>query len=292
MEVQVKPGKYVVAVSGGVDSMVLLHLLLKVPQVELVVAHYDHGMRHESASDRQFVEGYCTKKGLVFEYEQGNLGPRASEATAREYRYDFLKRIKEKHNADSVATAHHQDDLIETMFINLFRGTNRRGLASLKSTPYFVRPLLNYSKQDITQYAHDNKIDWVEDQTNTDKRYLRNQIRLEIIPKMDKNQRKQIVEMQLSLANLNREIDQEIATLLSGYSGAVERTWFIQFPYVIQCELVAEILRQENQEITREKITKTVLGIKTLLPGKRLEIGSDFALLSSSRQVKFVRAST
>jgi tRNA(Ile)-lysidine synthase len=92
ISISLSPGKYVAAVSGGVDSMVLLDLLRNIPDVELIVAHFDHGIRPDSAEDRQLVERVCAQYGVAFEYAEGHLGKKASEATARAARYSFLRR--------------------------------------------------------------------------------------------------------------------------------------------------------------------------------------------------------
>jgi tRNA(Ile)-lysidine synthetase-like protein len=131
MKIQLPKGRYVVAVSGGVDSVVLLDALSKLPNLELVVAHLDHGIREDSIEDRRFVASLAASYGLVFEYGEGRLGSGASEATAREARYNFLRGVKMKHDAKAIITAHHQDDLIETAILNMLRGTGRKGLTSL-----------------------------------------------------------------------------------------------------------------------------------------------------------------
>src|SRR6266542_1461422 len=149
MKVRVSPGKYVVAVSGGVDSMVLLDLLRQKPKLELVVSHFDHGIRPDSEEDRRLVQRIARAYGLPFVYARGNLGPKAGEALAREARYAFLRRVQQEQGAKAIITAHHQDDMLETAIMNLLRGTGRRGLSSLKSREGLLRPLLNWTKKDI-----------------------------------------------------------------------------------------------------------------------------------------------
>ena len=140
MKAELKPGKYVLAVSGGVDSIVLLDLLAKeIERDNLVVAHFDHGIRQGSATNREFVEGLAKNYGLEFFYEEGELGAKASEALARTKRYEFLNKIKKQTESDAIITAHHQDDVLETIIINLLRGTGRKGLSSLKNHPELVR---------------------------------------------------------------------------------------------------------------------------------------------------------
>src|SRR6185436_20114617 len=127
MKISVRPGKYVVAVSGGVDSMVLLDLLRQKPKLELVVAHFDHGIREDSAQDRKLVQRIAKAYGLPFVHAKGNLGPKAGEALAREARYAFLRQVQADHDAKAIITAHHQDDMLKTAIMNLLRGTGRRG---------------------------------------------------------------------------------------------------------------------------------------------------------------------
>ena len=146
MKLELEPGVYVVAVSGGVDSMVLLDLLRRQKDLKLVVAHLDHGIRSDSDLDRQLVQQVASKHGLAFVYNTAQLGPGASEALARKARYNFLRRVQLATNATAIVTAHHQDDLIETAILNLLRGTGRKGLSSLGDDKHLRRPLLHVSK--------------------------------------------------------------------------------------------------------------------------------------------------
>ena len=166
--------KYVVAVSGGVDSVVLLDILSKQPDLELIVAHFDHGVRFDSGIDAIFVAGLAKKYGLKFELKREELGPDVSEDVARTRRYDFLRSVAKKHNAQLV-TAHHADDVIETIAINLLRGTGWRGLAVLDSD--VVRLLTGVKKSEIIDYANDHKLMWHDDSTNFENKYLRNRVR-------------------------------------------------------------------------------------------------------------------
>src|SRR5688572_19923887 len=189
MNLKISPGKYVVAVSGGVDSMVLLDLLRQKSKLELIVAHFDHGVREESARDRKLVQRIAKSYGLPFFYAEGNLGPKVGEALAREARYAFLRKIQEEQGAEAIITAHHQDDMLETAIMNLLRGTGRRGLSSLKSREGLVRPLLDWTKKDVREYAEEHDLVWAEDSTNDDDRYLRNYIRHNILSRFTKEGR-------------------------------------------------------------------------------------------------------
>jgi tRNA(Ile)-lysidine synthase len=104
--ISIAPGHYVVAVSGGVDSVALLHMLQDMPDVKLTVAHYDHGIRPDSHLDRINVANLAKKYGLPFVYNEGNLGPDASEELARLARYNFLRQTQNELGANAVITAH------------------------------------------------------------------------------------------------------------------------------------------------------------------------------------------
>ena len=160
--------KLVLAVSGGVDSVVLLDVLSKMSKLSLVVAHFDHGIRDDSAKDAVFVGELSKNYGLPFETKREELGKNVSEEKARVRRYKFLREVAEKYNAKLV-TAQHSDDAIETIAINLSRGTGWRGLAAMDSD--IVRPLINMTKAEIISYAKKNHLSWREDATNASDDY-------------------------------------------------------------------------------------------------------------------------
>jgi tRNA(Ile)-lysidine synthase len=283
MEISVKPGKYVLAVSGGVDSMALLHLLAQRPEVKLVVAHFDHGIRHDSGEDRALVQTAAERYGLPFVVANGNLGPRASEATAREVRYNFLRQARAEHSADAIITAHHQDDQIETALINMLRGTGPRGLASLRSTDNVLRPLLHIPKASLHQYAVQQGLQWREDSTNHDERYLRNYIRLRILPKLQAEDRVRLIRNITETAALQTAIEQEFAPYVSG--DQLERAWFIQLPYGISTEAMAAWLRKNQLQFDRKGIHRLTVFAKTAHPGKRADIDAERHLLASKNHI-------
>lgn len=271
MKVQLPKGRYVVAVSGGVDSVVLLDVLSKQPDLSLVVAHFDHGIRGDSAEARKFVASLATNYGLVFEYGEGRLGSGASEATAREARYSFLQKVKEKHNAKAIITAHHQDDLIETAILNMLRGTGRKGLTSLSSREDILRPLLAFSKQELTEYAKANNLKWYEDSTNQDTKYLRNYVRHNLVSKLTDDQRQKMIEVIKAQRSVNAQLDALLSPQVE--SRELPRQWFVSLPHEIAREVMAAWLRANGlQEFDKQAIERAVIGAKTALPGKQLAI--------------------
>lgn len=172
----------IAAVSGGVDSAVMLHHIATKPDSVAVVAHYDHGIREDSADDARFVKGLAEKYGLRFELGEGHLGANASEDRARSARHTFLREVSQKYGGVKIATAHHRDDTIETAIINILRGTGRRGMSALRETDLYLRPLISWTKPRIYEYAVQNRLEWVEDPTNASDKYLRNRVRHKLIP--------------------------------------------------------------------------------------------------------------
>ncbi|GHU07714.1 hypothetical protein FACS189431_2740 [Alphaproteobacteria bacterium] len=210
--------KYVLAISGGVDSVVLLDMvtkqLLQAPSLQdCVVAHFDHGIRAESGRDAEFVWQLAEKYNLPFVLGKAKLGRNTSEEVARKKRYESLRSIASSELAKDAAgaapakivTAHHQDDLIETILINLIRGTGWRGLAPFWSSD-IVRPLIGKSKAELVEYAIKNNLEWVEDETNFSSKYLRNRVR-DFAQKISPQQRKKLLGLHVAQAKHRTEIE-------------------------------------------------------------------------------------
>ena len=276
MEVNIPPGKYVLAVSGGVDSMALLDLLVKqakslTSSVELVVAHFNHGIRSDSSSDEKLVVTTAKKYGLLVKVGYGALGKNASEGEARYARYAFLAKVKKKYRARAIITAHHQDDLIETAFINIIRGTGRQGLSSIHSQK-ILRPLLSYTKEQILKYARKKGLKWHEDRSNKDTQYFRNYIRQQLMPKLGAEKRTAIISNLDKIAKLNAVINKEIATL-SQNKKVLDRHLFTTLPTSVGNELLADWLRRNNLRYFDQKtINRVSVAIKTAQPGTRHEV--------------------
>jgi tRNA(Ile)-lysidine synthase len=283
MNIVMKPGKYVVAVSGGVDSMALLHALTQAADVELVVAHFEHGIRPDSMDDLQLVQQAAAQYDVPFAYAHGNLGAGVSEAAARTARYAFLRQVQQEHAADAIVTAHHEDDLLETALLNLLRGTGRKGLSSLRSTDILVRPLLGISKRAITEYAEANGLVWHEDSTNSDDRYLRNYLRHRIIPGMTAEQRAQLLQAIHGTGRLNDAID----AALQEYTvdATVARRWFIMLPHVVATEVMAGWLRSHNAVFDRKNIERLVIFAKTAQPGKVADVDKHWQLHAGKEHI-------
>lgn len=269
--------RYLVAVSGGVDSVVLLHKLVNEAKHELVVVHFDHGIRPESDADARFVAGLAIGYGLPFEMKREELGIKASEVTARERRYLFLRLVAKKHNA-TIVTAHHCDDLLETIVINLIRGTGWRGLAVL-DTPDITRPLLTLSKDDIYRYALQHNLEWVEDETNSSDAYLRNRVRRGLNAELKASLREKVSELWQQQLQLKRDIVREEQDLLKDGS-PYSRYLFTHIDVQVATELLRVIAKQG---ITRPQAERALHAIKTAKPGAVSEVGAGIRLVFTTR---------
>ncbi|HEX8762772.1 MAG TPA: tRNA lysidine(34) synthetase TilS [Candidatus Saccharimonadales bacterium] len=282
MDVSLDPGRYVVAVSGGVDSMVLLEELQKLSGVELIVAHYDHGIRPDSGMDRQLVEQTAKRYGLPFEYMEGRLDANVGEAEARASRYDFLRQVQEFHKAEAIITAHHQDDVLETAIINILRGTGRKGLSALGSDKNIVRPLLRTTKREIREYAAAHpQIVWREDSTNNNEKYLRNYIRRHIMKGLGEHGREQLLQYVNRAAESNPLIDVILLHEIESQSkdGALNRRWFTMLPHDVACEVLAAWLRSRQiRDFNKRTIERLVIGLKVFPAGKVLDVNTGYSL--------------
>ncbi len=274
--------RYILAVSGGVDSVVLLDMLAsgKLPAIssapsdEIIVAHFDHGIRNDSAEDARFVETLAKKYGFLFESKREELGARASEEVARERRYAFLRELAKRHNA-TIMTAHHADDVVETIAINFVRGTGWRGLAVLDS-PGIVRPLLDVSKSELIRYANEQKLDWHEDSTNSDTRYLRNTVRQQLTH-IDPDVRLLLGLYRNRQVFLKKEIDTETQKLIG--SAPYSRYLLTNVSDRAGRELLRAIfLRESGISLTRPQLARALHAVKALKAGKRFEAAAGLTI--------------
>ena len=187
-----KGDKIVVAVSGGPDSMCLLDTLYRLKdelEFSILVAHVNHGIRIESDLEKEYVEKYCKERNIPFFYLKVDV-PKLSkekkiseETCGRMVRYDFFEKVRLENNADLIAVAHNLNDNIETILLNQIRGCGLKGLIGMDfKFNNIIRPLLTIEKKDILVYNNELELHPCFDKTNEEDIYLRNKIRLQLIP--------------------------------------------------------------------------------------------------------------
>ncbi|MFW2135650.1 tRNA lysidine(34) synthetase TilS [Chryseobacterium sp. TY4] len=178
---------FLLAVSGGVDSMVLLDLCYQL-QLSFEVAHVNYHLRnHDSNLDQTLVESWCEKNKIKFHLydvsEKDEQPENSIENWAREIRYQFFKEILIKNNLNFIITAHHLNDQLETFMINLSKAAGLKGLKGIPAkTEFIIRPLLGFSREEVEVYAKYNHIEYREDYTNAENIFVRNKIRNQLTP--------------------------------------------------------------------------------------------------------------
>ena len=186
---QLKDKKLLLAVSGGIDSMVLMHLFQQL-NYDIAIAHCNFQLRgKESDGDEMLVKEIC-QDGYIpyfiesFDTEKYSRDNKLSiQLAARKLRYDWFQELLSENQLDYLVTAHHLDDTIETFLINFIRGTGLEGLTGIPAeNGKIIRPLLPFSREEIEHYATENKVQWREDSSNASDKYVRNKLRHNIVP--------------------------------------------------------------------------------------------------------------
>jgi len=187
--------KVLVAVSGGIDSMALLNIIAKLlPRDCFGVVNVDHDLRPESSQEVEFVRDICLQNGYRFFTTKWTNKPQddiGMEAAARNFRYDFFRKVLESEDFDTLITAHHGNDLAENILMKLIRSGNAYEVISLKERRSFaggqiIRPLLDFSKKELSEYADIHDLNHVQDETNFDNITMRNRLRNNIFPELQK----------------------------------------------------------------------------------------------------------
>ena len=216
--------KLVIGVSAGPDSMALLHYLIHNTKYQLICAHINHNIRIESQEEEEYLKKYCKDNNVIFEcLKINNYNENNFENEARKKRYNFYNQILDKYQTKYLLLAHHADDLIETILMKIARGSNLEGYAGIKKINKYqdkiiIRPLLDYTKDQILQYNKDNNIKYFIDKSNKDDKYTRNRYRNYILPflkKEDPNIHKKYIQYSNTLLEYDNYIKNETKKILN-----------------------------------------------------------------------------
>lgn len=280
----------VIALSGGVDSMVLFHLMRKL-NYNVVVAHVNHKVRLESETEEKYIKELCQNENIPLEIIHLEKIDKNFEAEAHNKRYSFFLEVCKKYNSKYLLTAHHADDNIETIFLNLMSGSNLYGYGGISKKLVIrginvIRPLLLLSKKDIKAYALQNNITYFEDYTNQSDDYARNRIRHHIIP-MLKNECPNILEKANSFSKQIHEafdFARECSTnFLSTtiydakvYIGLIEIDKFKKLHPYIKKDVICLMLEQENIERNEHLINDIINVIESDKPQIDYDLKGNF----------------
>lgn len=261
-----------VGVSGGTDSMALLHYLHSISDeldFEVVGVHIDHNIRENSAEDASFVLNYCRENGIrayKFKVDVPKLAQERGvslEVAARDARYGVFDALVKKCAVDKIAIAHHMSDQAETILLNLFRGTGISGAKGMDliRDGIYIRPMLFTDKKEILKYIDDNQIPYVEDYTNADTTFSRNYIRNEILPLIMKRW-PAVIEKLVSFSKACYDDDEYInsqiiedAFILEEKTVKIPNSYFL-YPNAIVSRMIFKALRQigVNKDIERKHV--------------------------------------
>ena len=278
--------KLILAVSGGVDSMALLAMYA---HADIIVAHIDHGTRKSSAEDADFVRQKCQELGVKFYETKLGLGEGVSEELARKKRYEFLKTIQEKEGG-TLCTAHHLDDVLESIVINLIRGTGWRGL-----TPFYgdelVRPFIisKMWKRDVLKFAGEQNIRFRQDPTNYEADYLRNRVR-EKMTGLDEIARANIIELFERQNELRGKIEKlvtELAKQTVVGKNFHKKELSLTADEKVALEVLREICLMHGYSLTRKQLVDFLAAIKTYAPHKKFNLPKNHFVTILKNYFKF-----
>jgi tRNA(Ile)-lysidine synthase len=271
-----------VALSGGLDSTVLLHLLrFGTPGVRVSAAHFDHRMRAGSGVDAAWVRGLCTAWAVPLEEGRAATPPR-SEAAARELRYEFLAGAAERCAAGAVATAHHADDQAETVLFRLARGTGPSGLAGIpERRGRIVRPLLAFERAELMAYAAAAGVRWREDPTNIELRFARNRVRHRVLPELEAVRpgaarriaaaAARAAEAESAWRHVVREATREVIIDRAETAFTLARDRLLDYHPHIRARVVRHLLRRLGASVDAAGTRVAMEFIRTAGSGRRVE---------------------
>ncbi len=292
------------AVSGGVDSMVMLRLFSEIRslwKLTLGVVHVNHMLRGgESDEDESFVREhadrlsvpfYSTKVDTTVYSKQRREG---TQEAARELRYQFFDGVVHQTRANALATAHHTDDNAETVLLNILRGAGVRGLSGIPlKREYFIRPLLFVSRDEIELYAKEHLLRFRNDSSNSLTDYTRNLLRNRIIPRLNEKYGSNVVLSLNRVSSLMREVDMKLEQRLTDlYPGLQRRSGVIELdttrlalePDFIQEQAVLRLLRSAGIETTQKKI-RSVVNLMQGATGARLNLGKRYTIFRNRQRL-------
>ncbi|ELJ9338916.1 tRNA lysidine(34) synthetase TilS [Staphylococcus pseudintermedius] len=262
----------VVAVSTGIDSMVLLHQLLydeTLTYRQLTCLHVHHGLREASEQEATFIQHYCEQHDIPFYMKRLDLSDvvaegRSIQNDAREMRYQWFDTMMHQLDADGLLTAHHEDDQVETIFYRLFTGKSTRsslGMSTIEARNGYrlYRPLLNTSKHVIRAYQQQHDVPYFEDTSNASNTYVRNDIRNRILPQIDENAQlksQQLLKLKAwydeAFMLMQREVDNFIERFVTtnAHSFTVSRYAFNALTYHVKILTLDTLLHQFEDTVT------------------------------------------
>lgn len=274
----------VVGVSGGIDSMVLLNVLYDLGY-KLVIAHVNHNVREESKDELIFVKEYAKSKNIPFESTVlEKIEGKNFQDEARSLRYEFFFEIARKYNATKIATAHHLDDLLETVLMRISRGSNLYGYGGIKPIIYYgyvaiIRPLLCVTRNDITNYQKENNIPFMEDGSNSKDKYTRNRYRHNVVPILveeNPNIYQNILKYSKQMYQAFDFIRKQSIKLYNKNKGEIDNDEFSTYDDAVKLDYISYILEQKQIPCSYNKICLIKQMIQKGKPNDFINVSKDY----------------
>ena len=252
----------VVGCSTGPDSMALVDMLLKIRdkyKLNLIIAHVNHNVRKESYEEAEFMKKYCEENKIVFESMViEDYGDDNFHNEARNIRYNFFENLVHKYDANYLMTAHHGDDLIETVLMRIVRGSNLNGYSGFKTIVdmdgyYIVRPLIYYTKKELEEYDKENNVKYYIDSSNLKDKYTRNRYRKYVLPFLKEEE----ADVHLKFLKFSRNLDEASKFIEKARIKAINRVMdnnkiivdkFLEEDNYIQKEILYYLLSEFYQD--------------------------------------------
>lgn len=297
----------VIGLSGGPDSMCLLNILCNInKRIRIICAHINHNIREDSKDEMQFIIDYCRNKNLELEttiFDKKSLHNDFNELELREKRYNYFENIVKKHSANYLFTAHHGDDLIETILMRLTRGSNLKGysgfqLETQKDNYKIIKPLIFTNKEEIDKYNKQNDIPFVIDYTNNEDNYTRNRYRHKVLPFLkseNSNIHLKYLKFSRELLNYYNFVDKIVSSEIEKrYNKKVlDITEFTKLDKLIQTKIIEYILDdnyETNLYCVSDKHIHLILDIiASNKPNIEINLPDNLCLKKSYNSIKLTR---
>lgn len=297
----------IIGLSGGPDSMCLLNIVLSLNKnIKVVCAHINHNIREESFQEMKFIKKYCSKLPVILEtttFSKKSSTSNYSEQELREKRYQYFEDVINKYKAQYLFTAHHGDDLVETILMRLSRGSTIKGysgfqIETAKINYKIIRPLIFTNKEEIEKYNVSQNIPYVTDATNNENKYTRNRYRHTILPFLKKEQ----PNVHLKYLKFSREliaynnfvekiVNAELEKRLK--RGTLDITSFSELDPLIKRKLIEKLLDNnypDNLYLVSDKHVQLILNIiENPRPNLELNFPNEIKIVKSYNKLKIVR---
>ncbi len=307
-DINIKYGDSIVAaISGGPDSMALLHMLYKIKQaidIEIICAHVNHNTgRAGQYEEQKYVEKFCRNHNIIFETMTiEDYGDDNFENEARTKRYNYFEQIVKEYHAKYLLTAHHADDLMETILMRIVRGSTLRGYSGFskivdRGEYKIIRPFIEITKQELINYDKKNKIQYYIDSTNLEDIHTRNRFRKYIVPELkkeDPNVHKKFYKFSTMLLQYNNFIDKQVEEIIPRVypQNILNIEEYLKLDYVIAMKVIYYILEKIYQEdlmlITNHHAELIYHLIKSRKPNSYIYLPNNLKAIKSYNELVFV----